>query len=124
MKHRFKLLIGISLLAGFASSTLLHKPKDAPPQLRGSEFFLGSWRKNEAPVTEAAFLIISEVGLFTLNQLPLAGKIIQLDEQRLVFEDNYGYQLILEKMGINQLSLFDDAEDREYILERIETKEV
>ncbi|MGX7420177.1 DUF4828 domain-containing protein [Carnobacterium gallinarum] len=121
MKNRFRILLGISMLAGLTGSTIMHRKqkKWTTSPLDSHLFFLGSWRKSESPSSDSAFLTFNRTGSVTLNKKLLKGNIIQLNEQQLIFEDSYGYQLILNKLGENKLNLYDDAEDKEYILERI-----
>jgi hypothetical protein len=49
----------------------------------------------------------------------LAGKIIHATDQKLVFEDSFGYQLVLELTAPGELTLYDDAEEQDYFLEKI-----
>lgn len=120
-KNGLKVLVGLSMLAGVTGSVLFKKQQRKRVRIGKPVFehFQGQWCKKDDADTQLIFLSISSEGEFFLNQKELAGKIIHATDQKLVFEDSFGYQLVLELTAPGELTLYDDAEEQDYFLEKI-----
>ena len=49
----------------------------------------------------------------------LPGKIVSLDNRELLFLDNYGYHLRIDAVNQLPVSVYDEADDRVYPLEKL-----
>ena len=46
------------------------------------------------------------------------GQLVSVENERLVFKDHFGYELIVTKLSPTTLNLFDEADEKNYQLIR------
>lgn len=120
MKKRWPILIGVSIL-GIAGSLFLKKERDeeAPQQL--STCYRGNWwyiNRNKA--TQHTLAIFDDFSL-EIDGRKVLGTLVELNRDRLVFQDQYGYHLIVSCENGRPISIYDEADDETYTLEPVAT---
>ncbi|KAF1297161.1 hypothetical protein BAU15_06320 [Enterococcus sp. JM4C] len=112
MKKRFPLILGASLI-GLAGSLILRKKK--PGSSEDYSLFEGDWRfydKNK----ELHTLAINKDYSLIIDDHAVKTLLVELNMNRLVFQDEYGYHLIIEAPIDQPAYFYDEADDERYKL--------
>lgn len=113
MKKRLSLFIGASLL-GLAGSLVLRKKRP----LSSSEdysLFIGEWRFYDKS-KELHTLSVKDDYSIVIDKQPTKTILVELSMNRLVFQDEYGYHLIIETKNDQPTYFYDEADDERYQL--------
>lgn len=117
MKKNWPLVLGASLLTGIIGAIALPKKKNTTtPEVY--QAYIGSWQFLDAYKKLRTLTITSSLEI-TVDEKPVKVVLIELTPQRLVLRDEYGYHVIIQKNQDNDVTLYDEADDREYLLKRI-----
>ena len=111
-----KLLIAFSILTGLTCSAA--KAKKTRSTQKPLTFFVGKWTISEPNSFIALSIQITDDEKIYLNEHILNGQLTTITEQKLVFKDHYGYELIVSKLTPDSLNLFDEADEKDYLLLR------
>ncbi|MGM0123709.1 hypothetical protein IGI37_001082 [Enterococcus sp. AZ194] len=112
MKKRFPLLLGASLL-GLAGSLILRKKN--PSSSEDYSLFMGEWRFYDKS-KELHTLLINKDYSLVIDEHPVKTILVELNINRLVFQDEYGYHLIMEAANEQAAYFYDEADDERYKL--------
>lgn len=104
-------------------SWLLRKRKNKQDleQKTPCDFWEGKWKiiPLESPQGNQMILTISSAGPIFLNHQPLEGETNLTSTDKWVFRDHFGYRLVLEKSNNNQITLYDEIDNKIYHAEKV-----
>ncbi|MBP2098376.1 DUF4828 domain-containing protein [Enterococcus rivorum] len=124
MKKHWSFLLGASLLTGFAGSFFLKKKREIEqtelPANNLYKIYSGSWWfVNKLKATQHTLEIDDKLTI-TIDGKELQYLLIELNSQRLVAQDEFGYHLIVQcNRNSTPTSLYDEADDCTYLLEPV-----
>lgn len=110
IKPFFFILIGIMPL--LLKSGLLKKNKIAASDSSVLNSFSGNWEAND----DSFELTIDTKPKLSINGKELDLTVISNDNDKIIFQDKYGYHISLTRLTNEKIELFDEAEDRTYNL--------
>lgn len=123
MKKHWSLVLGASLLTGVAGSWLLNKKRKQSlaysdiKQL--SQLYAGRWWfVNQQKATQHTLTVHDDLSL-SIDGKEISYNLIELTPKRFAVQDEYGYHLILQCLDKVPISLYDEADDATYPLEKI-----
>ena len=108
MKKHWTFLVGASLLTGLAGSILWKKNKQLPSPQELQHNYTGHWWFVE---------ITSSFNVF-IDGKQTHALLVELTPKRLVILDKLGYHLIIQCENGVPATLYDEADDETYTLER------
>lgn len=120
MKRRWPVVIGVSLFGVVASAAglLSKKPKKEDPK-NWAKKYLGHWTfKNEREKTVHQIFVDSQFRL-TIDGQAINGVLLELNNTRLVWQDQFGFQLKIAVDGFSGGTIYDEADDTTYILKKL-----
>nr|SFZ87453.1 hypothetical protein LREN565_0566 [Loigolactobacillus rennini] len=94
-------------------SKLKQQPK-TPQQTDLAKLYVGSWLFYDAKQARKHQLQISDDLAISIDDHPLAGSVIALTSQQLLFLDQYGYQLKITLAYQQPYEIYDEADHRTY----------
>lgn len=118
MQRKFiiKMVIGFTILSKlfciFRNSWKPHSKIDP------LTFFVGNWHISEPDVSIKMSIQIEEDRQVYLNNQLMNGQLVSIENDKLVFKDHFGYELIVTKLSSTTLNLFDEADEKNYQLIR------
>ena len=118
MQRKFiiKIVIGFTILSKllciFKTSRKNHSKIDP------LNFFIGNWTISEPDIPIEMSIQIEENRQVYLNKQLMNGQLVSVENERLVFKDHFGYELIVTKLSPTTLNLFDEADEKNYQLIR------
>lgn len=118
MKKKWPILLGASLVTGFIGSLALRKKEESPAN-DISSYYVGSWWFIDKAKKSQHKLTIKQDLLALIDDNPIKGTLIELTAARMVLRDQYGYHLIVTLEEMQPVSLYDEADDCHYPLERV-----
>lgn len=124
MKKHWSFLLGASVLGVAGSLLFKNKRKQVQADtdtLDLYKLYQGDWWFVDQQKATQHTLTISDTLQVILDKRKLQVALIELNMNRLVVQDNYGYHLILQRHGAQAFSLYDEADDQTYPLEPITT---
>lgn len=116
-RKAFTYLLGVSFVAGVARETLRKKNKKTRfHKTSAISRFVGTWTFDDSLYPETKTLKIDDQARLFINEKPVKGSLTLLDQKKLIFTDHYGYELIIQPIDKNSITLFDSADDKTYTL--------
>ncbi|MFL2133586.1 DUF4828 domain-containing protein [Desemzia sp. FAM 24101] len=116
-RKAFTYLLGVSFVAGVARETLRKKNKKTRfHKTSAISRFAGTWTFDDSLYPETKTLKIDDQARLFINEKPVKGSLTLLDQKKLTFTDHYGYELIIQPIDKNSITLFDSADDKTYTL--------
>lgn len=82
-----------------------------------ASYYAGNWSFNDEQTHKKHTLKITPNLLVQIDNKPLSGNVIQLTENELIFLDHFGYQLKITCQNQRPVSIYDEAEDTDYLIE-------
>ena len=123
MKKRWSFLLGVSVLTGIASSLLVKKGKSTQEAILTPSDLLtiyqGQWWFVDTRKATQHQLSIDEELQIRIDEKFLEYTIIEWTAKRLVVQDTFGFHLIIETKDDTPHTLYDEADDRTYTLEKV-----
>ncbi|MBL1227887.1 DUF4828 domain-containing protein [Enterococcus sp. BWB1-3] len=123
MKKRWSFLIGASVLTGIASSLLFKKNKSSQESnLTASDLikiFQGQWWFVDKMKATQHQLSIDDQLQIQIDGKKLTFSLIEWNIKRLVVQDSFGFHLIIETKNDIPYTLYDEADDKTYLLEKV-----
>lgn len=123
MKKRWSFLLGASVLTGIASSFLLKQTKDKQDSYLSAadliKIFQGQWWFVDKRKSTQHQLIIDEELTIKIDDRAVEYTLIEWTTKRLVVQDSFGFHLIIETKDNVPHTLYDEADDSTYLLEKI-----
>jgi len=116
VKRRGAILFGLSLLAGL-SSTLLrkqHPTKNASGDL--AVFYAGTWTYRDEEHHRDHKLEIDPNMIIRIDGRPIPATVESISSSELVLLDKYGFHLEVKANEQRPVSLFDEADNRNYVI--------
>ena len=116
MKRRGAILFGLSLLAGL-SSTLLHKRH--PSTIADGDlavFYAGTWTYREEAHHRDHTLEIDPNMMIRIYGRSVPDTVESISSSALVLLDQYGFHLEVRANEQRPVTLFDEADDRSYVI--------
>lgn len=121
MKKRWPILIGVSVL-GVLGSFFLKKEQQCEGISKSlAAQYLGNWwfiNRNKA--TQHTLAIFDDFSI-EIDGRKVLGTLIELNAERLVVQDQYGYHLIITCENGLPITIYDEADDATYQLELVDT---
>lgn len=114
--HRYiNYLLGFSVAAGLLGKSVSKKKNTRSiPTQNPLTLYIGTWTSQEKDQSHT-FLKITIEGKLFINDLPIDGSITSVSNQKLVFTDHFGYELIAKREANNTLAFYDDADEKDYL---------
>ncbi|MBM6614448.1 DUF4828 domain-containing protein [Desemzia sp. RIT804] len=113
----FTYLLGVSFVAGVAREALRKKStKTLSHESPAISNFVGTWGFDDPLYPGSKTLKIDDQARLFINEKPVKGSLILLNQHNLIFTDHYGYELVIQPIDNNTLTLFDSADDKTYTL--------
>ncbi|MCA9765320.1 MAG: DUF4828 domain-containing protein [Carnobacterium sp.] len=81
-------------------------------------FFIGQWHVSEPASSIEMSIQIKENRQVYLNNQLMNGQLVFIENDKLIFKDHFGYELIVTKTSPTTLNLFDEADEKDYQLVR------
>ncbi|WP_414838780.1 DUF4828 domain-containing protein [Carnobacterium sp. TMP28] len=81
-------------------------------------FFIGKWHVSEPASSIEMSIQIKENRQVYLNNQLMNGQLVFIENDKLIFKDHFGYELIVTKTSPTTLNLFDEADEKNYQLVR------
>ncbi|MGC6767181.1 DUF4828 domain-containing protein [Enterococcus sp. LJL128] len=127
MKKHWSFLLGASVVTGLASSLLFkNKKKKQEASQTASDLitlFQGKWWFiNQGKATQHQLAIDEKLNIM-IDGKPVTYSLVEWNIQRLVVQDTYGFHLIVETRNNQPYTLYDEADDRTYLLEKVTSME-
>ncbi|WP_422392804.1 DUF4828 domain-containing protein [Ligilactobacillus salivarius] len=82
-------------------------------------FYFGVWMFTDEISKRSHRLEVADNLEIFIDGKRLPGKIVSLDNRKLLFLDNYGYHLRIDAVNQLPVSVYDEADDRVYPLEKL-----
>lgn len=79
-------------------------------------FFIGNWHISDQKTPIGISLQIDGNREVYLNKQLMTGHLISIENDKLIFKDHYGYELVVTKLSSTTLNLFDEADEKNYQL--------
>ena len=118
MKKHWTFLVGASLLTGLAGSILWKKNKQLPSPQELQHNYTGHWWFEDVKkATQHTLEITSSFNVF-IDGKQTHALLVELTPKRLVILDKLGYHLIIQCENGVPATLYDEADDETYTLER------
>ncbi|MFC6179742.1 DUF4828 domain-containing protein [Lactiplantibacillus daowaiensis] len=116
MKRRGAILFGLSLLAGL-SSTLLRK-QHSTQQTSGdlAVFYAGTWTYRDEEHHRDHKLEIDPNMIIKIDGRAMPATVESISTSELVLLDKYGFHLEIKANEQRPVSLFDEADNRNYVI--------
>ncbi|MBP1043705.1 DUF4828 domain-containing protein [Vagococcus sp. BWB3-3] len=115
-KKHWSVFLGLSLVAGVASSLLLKRNKDSqatlPQHYQGTWWFIDQQQK-----VQHSLEVLPDFSL-KIDGRPLPAELLELTAERLVLQDQYGYHLVINCRLQEPVDFYDEANDSTYLLEK------
>jgi hypothetical protein len=120
MKKGWQVLLSASVLAGVVGSLFIRKNRgtDSSRLEELKNKYVGKWQFNNNHKKNHT-LTISKKFELAIDEQPVKGLIIELNKDNLIVQDKYGYQIKILTNGNNPVSVYDEADDATYILDKI-----
>lgn len=117
-KKHWSVFLGLSVVAGVASSLLLRKNKKSANQLTLQQHYQGSWWFIDQHHKVQHSLDISADLSVKIDDHLFPAELLELTTERLVLRDQYGYHLIINCRELMPYDFYDEANDMTYLLEK------
>ncbi|SJZ79097.1 protein of unknown function [Pilibacter termitis] len=122
MRKGWLALLSASVITGAMSSLLYQKKREK--KVRQENFkdkYVGRFSFSAPSVTRKTthILEITDSLNITIDNIAMDGKILTIDDHKLVVQDKYGYQITIHADEKTPISLSDEAEESIAILKRI-----
>ncbi|MDH6364456.1 hypothetical protein M2139_001405 [Enterococcus sp. PF1-24] len=118
MKKKWPWVLGASIFTGLVGSAALHKTKTKKSE-QLNKHYSGEWRFYHANKKTPHSLKVENDLTITLDNRSINANIIELNDERLVFQDGNGYHLILQITNNQKATLYDEADDCTHSLDAI-----
>lgn len=123
MKKHWAMVLGASLLTGVAGSWLIQKKRTSrltnSDLTELSELYAGHWWfVNQQKATQHTLTVLDNLTL-SIDGKEIPYTLIELTTKRFAIQDEYGYHLIIQCLNDVPTSLYDEADDVTYSLEKI-----
>ncbi|CAM3215061.1 DUF4828 domain-containing protein [Lactiplantibacillus plajomi] len=116
MKRRGAILFGLSLLAGL-SSTLIRKKRPANPTSGDlAVFYAGTWTYRDEAHHRDHQLEIDPSMIIRIDGRAMPATVESMSATQLVLLDKYGFHLVVHANEARPVSLFDEADNRNYVI--------
>lgn len=109
-----KMLISFTIISKLVQ--IIKKNKKSHSTLDPLTSYIGTWRINEPDITTEMSIQIEENQQIYLNKQLMNGHLISIENDKLIFTDHFGYELIVTKLSPTSLNLFDEADEKNYQL--------
>ena len=119
MKGRQFALFGLSLLAGLTGGFSLHKKQPARATT-SPLFYAGTWQFVDPHNRRHHHLVISPNLDVAIDGRAIEVSVQQLDQHQLVFQDKFGYHLVIHANKQRPVSFFDEADDITYTVRALD----
>ena len=118
MQRKFviKILIGFTILSKLFC--IFNNSRKTHSKIDPLTFFIGNWNISEPDIPIEMSIQIEEDRQVYLNKQVMNGQLVSVENERLVFKDHFGYELIVTKLSPTTLNLFDEADEKNYQLIR------
>ncbi|MBO0432457.1 DUF4828 domain-containing protein [Enterococcus sp. DIV0660C] len=117
MKKRISYLIGMSLLTLLGGVAVQKRQQKKQEKTIDATTYVRTWYFQDHHHQPHQLTVLPEYTL-VLDQQPIQATIIELNTQKFVVRDQYGYHLILTNQS--PMTFYDEAEDVSYILSKKE----
>lgn len=121
-KNPWRMLFGLSVLASISSalfqSNWKKKGSDKTNVSTSLTPYVGTWKNNNRSLKVE---ITDDLDILINNQA-LDATLEEVKPDELVFRDHFGYYIILKKQSYPSLYIYDEAEEKEYHLNRVQPK--
>lgn len=116
MKRRGAILFGLSLLAGLSSTFLRkqHSSKTATGDL--AVFYAGTWTYRDEEHHRDHKLEIDPNMIIRIDGRAMPATVESISPSELVLLDKYGFHLQVKANEQRPVSLFDEADNRNYVI--------
>ncbi|SFH70195.1 DUF4828 domain-containing protein [Pisciglobus halotolerans] len=120
--HRLlKYLLSASFIAGLTRASL--KYKESKTNQKNDQLlspYLGNWHMQDPAGLFSGQLLIDAEENIVLNGKAMKGSVTALTKDQLVYTDHFGYELTFKVQDENNLTLLDSADDKTYLLKKID----
>lgn len=128
MKKNWSFLLGASLITGVIGSVFLKKKvkkqaTELPEQTLYQSYNGNWWFVNRQKATQHTLKIEENLSI-SIDGKKLCYALIELTNDRLVIQDEFGYHLIVQSEHKKPIALYDEADDITYPLESINPLEI
>lgn len=118
-KKHWSVFLGLSVVAGVASSLLLRKNKKiSTNQLSLQQNYQGTWWFIDQQHKVQHSLEILPDFTIKIDDRLFPNELLELTTERLVLRDQYGYHLVINCRNLEPFDFYDEANDSTYILEK------
>ncbi|MGF7437293.1 DUF4828 domain-containing protein [Lentilactobacillus senioris] len=116
MRKRTVILFVASLVAGLLKTPKKHK--ELPNGKTDPRFFVGSWQYTDQENRTHQLTVNPDLELI-IDQKPVKGNVETTSAYQLTFLDSLGYHLTIKANEIGPVAFFDEADDINYSLSKI-----
>ncbi|MDA3964127.1 DUF4828 domain-containing protein [Enterococcus thailandicus] len=117
MKKRISYLIGMSLLTLLGGVAVQKRQQKKQEKARDVTTYVRTWYFQDHLQQKHQLTVLPEYTL-VLDQQPIQATLIELNAQKFVVRDQYGYHLVLTNQS--PMTFYDEAEDISYVLSKKE----
>ena len=119
-KKHLPFVIGASILGVVASAAgLVAKKNKADEQTFWKKKYVGHWTFENAIQNSVHQIYVDSEFKLTIDGQPVNGVIQELSKKQLVWQDKYGFQLVLVVDGQKPATMYDEADDKTYELTKL-----
>jgi hypothetical protein len=111
-----KMFISFTILSKLVY--IVKKNRESHLKVDPSAFFIGKWHISDPNTHTGISIQIGENREIYLNKQLMNGQLISIENDKLVFRDHFGYELVVTKLSSTTLNLFDEADEKNYYLVR------
>lgn len=118
-KKHWSIFLGLSVVAGIASSLLVRKNnQDSANQRSLKQHYQGTWWFiDQLHKVQHSLEILPDFTL-KIDDRVFPNELLELTNERLVLRDQYGYHLIINCQDLVPFDFYDEANDATYLLEK------
>lgn len=118
-KNPWRMIFGLSVLASISSvlfqSNWKKKDSDKTHAPISLTAYVGTWKNDDRSLK----VEITDGLDILFNNKKLEAKLEEVKPDELVFRDHFGYYIILKKQSYPSLYIYDEAEEKEFHLNRV-----
>jgi len=116
VKRRGAILFGLSLLAGLSSTFLRKQRPTEKPSGDLAVFYAGTWTYRDEEHHRDHKLEIDPNMIIKIDGRAMPATVESISPSELVLLDKYGFHLEVKANEMRPISLFDEADNRNYVI--------
>ena len=118
MQRKFIINMFISFTVISKLFCIVKNTRKSHSEIDPLSFFIGNWHISEPDIPVEMSIRIEEDRQVYLNKQLINGQLVSIKNDKLIFKDHFGYELVVTKLSSTTLNLFDEADEKNYQLIR------